>query len=58
VNYSDKLGKEVEIEELGIKRNTTNLETASKVSQTTFLPDSNLKTDSENQAENEESNTR
>ncbi|WP_336731034.1 TonB-dependent receptor [Chryseobacterium sp. VD8] len=53
VNYSDKLGKEVEIEELGIKRNTTNLETASKVSKTTFLPDSNLKTDSENRAEND-----
>lgn len=53
LNYSDKLSKEVEIDALGITRTSTNLETASKVSKTTFLPDSTLKTDSENNAENE-----
>jgi hypothetical protein len=53
INYSDKLSKEVELDALGIMRTNSNLETASKVSKTTFLPNSNLKTDSENQAENE-----
>lgn len=53
VNYNDKLSKEVELDALGITRTDTNLETASKVSKTTFLPDYNLKTNSENQAENE-----
>lgn len=52
VNYSDELGPNVDLESLGATRNETNLETASKVSRTTFLPDSTLKTDSENHANN------
>lgn len=53
VNYSDKLSKEIELDALGITRTNTNLETASKVVKTTFLTNYNLKTNSENQAENE-----
>ncbi|GAA5086181.1 TonB-dependent receptor [Chryseobacterium ginsengisoli] len=53
VNYSDKLSKEIELDALGITRTNTNLETASKVAKTTFLTNYNLKTNSENQAENE-----
>ncbi|WBV61493.1 outer membrane beta-barrel protein [Chryseobacterium camelliae] len=52
VNYSDQLSSNVDLESLGVTRNETNLETASKVSRTTFLPDSTLKTDSENHADN------
>jgi len=52
VNYSDQLSPNVELESLGATRAETNLETASKVSKTTFLPDSTLKTDSENHADN------
>lgn len=53
VNYTDKLSKETELDALGITRTDTNLETASKVTRTTFLTDYNLKTNSENKAENE-----
>ncbi|WP_027379777.1 TonB-dependent receptor [Chryseobacterium daeguense] len=52
VNYSDQLSQNVDLESLGATRTETNLETASKVSRTTFLPDSTLKTDSENHADN------
>ena len=52
LNYSDKLSMEVELDALGITRTETNLETASKIAKTTFLPDYNLTTNSENQAEN------
>lgn len=53
INYSDKLSNEVELDALGMTWTNNNLETASKVSRTTFLPDYALKTNSENQAENE-----
>jgi hypothetical protein len=53
VNYSDKLSKEIDLDALGVNHVNTNLEMASKVSRTTFLPDYALRTDSENQTENE-----
>jgi hypothetical protein len=52
VNYSDQLSQNVDLESLGATRTETNLETASKVSRSTFLTDSTLKTDSENHADN------
>lgn len=53
LNYSDNLSKEVDLDALGLTRTSSTMETGSKVSKTTFLPDSNLKTDSENQGDNE-----
>ncbi|MFC3159030.1 Outer membrane protein beta-barrel family protein [Chryseobacterium arachidis] len=53
VNYRDQLSKEIDIESLGLTRTHTNLETASKILKTTFLSDYNLKTQSENQGEND-----
>jgi len=53
LNYSDNLGKDIDLDALGLTRTSSNMETASKVSKTTFLPDSNLKTDSENRSEND-----
>ncbi|WP_294304130.1 TonB-dependent receptor [uncultured Chryseobacterium sp.] len=51
VNYSDKLNREIDLDAFGLTRTETDLQTASKISRTTFLPDYNLKTDSENRAD-------
>ncbi|WP_326984800.1 TonB-dependent receptor [Chryseobacterium sp. MYb264] len=52
LNYSDSFSKDIDLDALGLTRTSSNMETASKVSKTTFLPDFNLKTDSENSGEN------
>ncbi len=51
VNYTDKLNREIDLDAFGLTRTETDLQTASKISRTTFLPDYNLKTDSENRAD-------
>jgi hypothetical protein len=53
VNYSDKLSKDLELNTLSLMHSDSNLETRSKVSRTTFLPDYTLKTNSESNGENE-----
>ena len=53
LNYSDKLGKNADLESLSLMHTDNNLETRSTVSRTTLLPDSTLKTDSESNGENE-----
>jgi len=52
INYNDSLSKDIDLDALGLTRTSNIMETASKVSKTTFLPDSNLKTNSENRGEN------
>lgn len=52
-NYSDKFGKDTDLDNLSLIHINNNLETRSKVSRTTLLPDYTLKTDSENNGENE-----
>ncbi|KQT24107.1 hypothetical protein ASG22_08810 [Chryseobacterium sp. Leaf405] len=52
-NYSDKFGKDADLENLSLIHLNNNLETKSKVSRTTLLPDYTLKTDSESNGENE-----
>lgn len=52
VNYTDRLSNEIDLDALGLTRTETNLQTASKISKTTFLPDYNLKTNSESTGEN------
>ncbi|MBB4806135.1 hypothetical protein HNP38_001407 [Chryseobacterium defluvii] len=52
-NYSDKLAKDADLESLSIIHTNNNLETRSKVSRTTLLPDYTLKTNSESNGENE-----
>lgn len=53
VNYSDKLSKDADLETLSLMHSDNNLETRSKVSRTTLLPDYTLKTNSESNGENE-----
>lgn len=52
-NYSDKFDKNSDLETLSLMHINNNLETRSKVSRTTLLPDFTLKTNSENNGENE-----
>lgn len=52
-NYSDKFGKDADLENLSLIHIDNNLETRSKVSRTTLLPDYTLKTNSESNGENE-----
>lgn len=52
-NYSDKLGKDADLETFSLMHSNNNLETRSKVSRTTLLPDYTLKTNSESNGENE-----
>ena len=52
LNYTDQLSKEADLDALGLTRTETDVQTASKISKTTFLPDYKLKTNSESQAEN------
>ena len=52
-NYSDKLSKDADLETFSLMHSDNNLETRSKVSRTTLLPDYTLKTNSESNGENE-----
>lgn len=52
-NYSDKLGKDADLDTFSLMHSDNNLETRSKVSRTTLLPDFTLKTNSESNGENE-----
>lgn len=52
-NYSDKLSKDADLETFSIMHANNNLETRSKVSRTTLLPDYTLTTNSESNGENE-----
>ncbi|MDC8105055.1 outer membrane beta-barrel family protein [Chryseobacterium sp. B21-037] len=52
-NYSDKLGKDADLETMSFMHSNNNLKTRSKVSRTTLLPDYTLKTNSESSGENE-----
>lgn len=52
-NYSDKFGKDADLETFSLMHTNNNLETRSKVSRTTLLPNYTLKTDSESNGENE-----
>lgn len=52
-NYSDKFGKDTDLDNLSLIHVNNNLETRSKISRTTLLPDYTLKTDSESNGENE-----
>lgn len=53
VNYSDKFGKDTDLDNLSLIHINNNLETRSKVSRTTLLPDYTLKTNSESNGKNE-----
>ncbi|WP_042721791.1 TonB-dependent receptor [Flavobacterium sp. B17] len=53
VNYSDKFGKDADLDNLSLIHIKNNLETKSKVSRTTLLPDYTLKTNSESNGKNE-----
>lgn len=56
VNYSDKYNKDLDLESVSLMHTDNNLETRSKVSRTTLLPNSTLKTNSESKGENETKN--
>ncbi|AZA51825.1 TonB-dependent receptor [Chryseobacterium sp. G0201] len=53
LNYSDKFGKDADLESLSLMHSNNNIETRSKVSRTTLLPDYTLTTNSESNGENE-----
>ncbi|MDQ1161075.1 hypothetical protein QE422_001443 [Chryseobacterium sp. SORGH_AS 447] len=53
LNYSDKFGKDADLDNLSLIHIGNNLETRSKVSRTTLLPDYTLKTNSESNGEND-----
>jgi len=53
LNYSDKFNKDLDLESFSVVHTDNNLETRSKSSRTTFLPNSTLKTNSENNGEND-----
>jgi len=52
-NYSDKFGKDTDLDNLSLIHINNNLETRSKVSRTTLLPDYTLKTNSESNGGND-----
>ncbi|WP_294316240.1 TonB-dependent receptor [uncultured Chryseobacterium sp.] len=52
-NYSDKFGKEIDLDNVSLIHINNNLETRSKVSRTTLLPDYTLKTNSESNGGND-----
>ncbi len=52
-NYSDKFGKDVDLDNVSLIHINNNLETRSKVSRTTLLPDYTLKTNSESNGGND-----
>lgn len=53
INYSDKFGKDADLENISLIHIDNNLKTKSKVSRTTLLPDYTLKTNSESNGESE-----
>ncbi|MFZ4929951.1 outer membrane beta-barrel protein [Chryseobacterium sp. Mn2064] len=53
LNYNDKLSTDADLDNLSLKYSQSNQETASKVSRTNLLPNNILKTNSENNGENE-----
>ncbi|KQT17651.1 hypothetical protein ASG31_09675 [Chryseobacterium sp. Leaf404] len=53
ISYSDKFGKEVDLETLSLIHTDNDLTTRSKASKTTLLPDFTLKTNSESSGKNE-----
>ncbi|MBK1897659.1 TonB-dependent receptor [Chryseobacterium paridis] len=53
MNYSDKFGKDADLDTFSVMHSDNNLETRSKVSRTTLLPDYTLKTNSESNGESE-----
>lgn len=53
LNYSDKIGKDTSLDTFSLMHSDNKMETRSKVSRTTLLPDFTLKTNSENNGENE-----
>lgn len=52
-NYSDKLGKDADLDSFSVMHSDSNTETRSKVSRSTLLPDYTLQTHSESNGENE-----
>ena len=52
-NYNDKIGKDTSLDNFSLIHTDNNLQTRSKVSRTTLLPDFTLKTNSESNGENE-----
>jgi len=53
LNYSDKLGKDADLDSFSVMHSDSNTETRSKVSRSTLLPDYTLQTHSESNGENE-----
>ncbi|MBV8328692.1 TonB-dependent receptor [Chryseobacterium sp.] len=53
LNYNDKFGEDADLDNLSLKYSNSNMESRSKVSRTTLLPDYTLKTNSESSGENE-----
>ncbi|MGC5746461.1 outer membrane beta-barrel protein [Chryseobacterium sp. NFX27] len=52
-NYSDKLGKDADLDSFSLMHSDSDMETKSKVSRTTLLPEYTLKTNSETNGESE-----
>ncbi|MCC3216346.1 outer membrane beta-barrel protein [Chryseobacterium sp. X308] len=53
LNYSDKLGKDADLDSFSLMHSDSNTETRSKVSRSTLLPTYTLQTNSESNGENE-----
>ncbi|MEF9476520.1 hypothetical protein OWR28_01015 [Chryseobacterium sp. 1B4] len=53
LNYSDKLGKDADLDSFSLMHSDSNMETRSKVSRSTLLPTYTLQTNSESNGENE-----
>ncbi|AZA77625.1 TonB-dependent receptor [Chryseobacterium sp. G0186] len=53
LNYNDKLGNDADLDNLSLKYTNSEMETRSKVSRSTLLPDYTLKTDSESNGDSE-----
>ncbi|RQO38397.1 hypothetical protein DBR39_14770 [Chryseobacterium sp. KBW03] len=53
LNYSDKLGKDADLDSFSLMHSDSNTETRSKVSRSTLLPSYTLQTNSESNGENE-----
>ena len=53
LNYSDKMGKDADLDSFSLMHSDSNTETRSKVSRSTLLPNYTLQTNSESNGENE-----
>ncbi|MCW1960947.1 TonB-dependent receptor [Chryseobacterium viscerum] len=53
LNYSDKMGKDADLDSFSLMHSDSNTETRSKISRSTLLPDYTLQTNSESNGENE-----